>query len=55
MRGLDEREKEALDLANLESHLSADDFQAVFGKTKAEFERMAGWKKVHEKKAAYLF
>ena len=37
-----ESEKEALDLQNLERHLTESDFLCVFGKTKEDFVRLAG-------------
>jgi hypothetical protein len=52
---LSEAEKDALDLQNLASHLSEADFQTVFGKSKEEFDKLAGWKQTHDKKAAFLF
>lgn len=48
-------EMATLDLANLERHLTDDDFFTIFGKTKGEFNTLAGWKQKDEKKKAFLF
>ena len=48
-------ETKELDLQNLESHLTDADFACVFGKSKEEFSRLAGWKQKNEKKKVFLF
>ncbi|XP_054993841.1 actin-binding LIM protein 2 [Sorex araneus] len=44
-----------VDRTRLERHLSPEDFQAVFGMSAAEFERLALWKRNELKKKALLF